>query len=164
MRCAAEKTGHERGTVRRGPTGRIVRGVGPAGGLHRDRRGRRSAAQDHGRGRQDHRAARGASSTAAYFEIRNTGASRDTLLYADSPVLGGSALRRPVRPSGTGSTDRVRAVDVPAGGTVRMAPDGLGVMIVDPPALKPGQTVRYNLWFRRSGKVGVRAPVTADAQ
>nr|WP_241267303.1 copper chaperone PCu(A)C [Streptomyces scabichelini] len=101
-----------------------------------------------------------AGSTAAYFEIRNTGAARDTLLYADSPELGVSVIRPAGRESGSASTDRVRAVDVPAGGTVRMAPGGLGVAILDPPALKPGQKVRYNLWFRYSGMVGVQAPVT----
>lgn len=103
----------------------------------------------------------GARSTAAYFEIRNTGSSPDTLQYADSPELGISIIRRTVRRTGTGPTEPARAVDVPAGGTVRMAPGGLAVVILDPPALKPGQTVRYNLWFRYSGKVGVRVLVTA---
>ncbi|QDN54683.1 copper chaperone PCu(A)C [Streptomyces sp. S1D4-14] len=102
----------------------------------------------------------GSGSTAAYFEIRNTGRSKDTLLYADSPELGVSILRRTVRRTGTGRTDPVWAVDVPAGGTVRMAPGGLGVVILDPPVLRAGQNVTYLLWFRRSGKVAVRARVT----
>ncbi|MFJ8469714.1 copper chaperone PCu(A)C [Streptomyces swartbergensis] len=104
----------------------------------------------------------GARSTAAYFEIRNTGSSPDTLQYADSPDLGISIIRRTVRRTGTGRTEPAWAVDVPAGGTVRMTPGGLGVVILDPPALKPGQSVRYNLWFRYSGRVGVRVPVTAS--
>ncbi len=87
----------------------------------------------------------GTRSTAAHFEIRNTGSSPDTLRYADSPDLGISIVRRTVRRTGTGRTEPAWAVDVPAGGTVRMAPGGLGVVILDPPALKPGQTVRYNL-------------------
>ncbi|MPY61634.1 copper chaperone PCu(A)C [Streptomyces spongiae] len=103
----------------------------------------------------------GARSTAAYFEIRNTGASPDTLRFADSPELGISVIRRTARRTGTGRTEPAWAVSVPAGGTVRMAPGGLGVVILDPPALKPGQTVRYNLWFRHSGKVSVEVPVTA---
>ncbi|MEU2913899.1 copper chaperone PCu(A)C [Streptomyces massasporeus] len=102
----------------------------------------------------------GARSTAAYFEIRNTGSSPDTLQYADSPDLGISIIRRTVRRTGTGRTEPAWAVDIPAGGTVLMAPGGLGVVILDPPALKPGQSVRYKLWFRYSGKVGVRVPVT----
>ncbi|MBZ3905527.1 copper chaperone PCu(A)C [Streptomyces griseiscabiei] len=102
----------------------------------------------------------GADSTAAYFEIRNTGASRDTLLYADSTELGVSVLRRTVRRTGTGRTEPAWAVDVPPGGTVRMAPGGLGVVILDPPVLTSGQTVPYTLWFRRSGRVVVRATVT----
>jgi hypothetical protein len=103
----------------------------------------------------------GATSTAAYFEIRNTGASADTLQYADSPELGVSVIRRTVRRTGTGRTEPAWAVNVPPGGTIRMTPGGLGVVILDPPALKPGQSVRYNLWFRKSGRVGVQAPVTA---
>lgn len=102
----------------------------------------------------------GSGSTAAYFEIRNTGRSKDTLLFADSPELGVSILRRTARRTGTGRTDPVWAVDVPAGGTVRMAPGGLGVVILDPPVLRAGQKVTYLLWFRQSGKVAVRASVT----
>ncbi|WP_371573521.1 copper chaperone PCu(A)C [Streptomyces sp. NBC_01314] len=106
----------------------------------------------------------GSDSTAAYFEVRNAGPSKDTLLYADSPELGVSMLRRTVRRTGTGRTDPVWAVDVPAGGTVRMAPGGLGVVILDPPELKAGQTLPYTLWFRRSGGVVVRATVTETAR
>ena len=102
----------------------------------------------------------GSDATAAYFEVRNAGSSKDTLLYADSTELGLSMLRRTVRRTGTGRTDPVWAVDVPAGGTVRMAPGGLGVVILDPPELKAGQTLPYTLWFRQSGRVVVRATVT----
>ncbi|MEU1402837.1 copper chaperone PCu(A)C [Streptomyces sp. NPDC005728] len=56
----------------------------------------------------------GAASTVAYFEIRNTGAVGDTLLYADSPEAGISMLRT----TGPGRTERVRSVRVPAGGSV----------------------------------------------
>lgn len=73
-------------------------------------------------------------------------------------------IRRTVRRTGTGRTDPVWAVDVPAGGTVRMAPGGLGVVILDPPALAAGQTVPYTLWFRQSGRVVVRAVVTEGAR
>ena len=41
-----------------------------------------------------------------------------------------------------------------------MAPGGLGVVILDPPELKAGQTLPYALWFRQSGRVAVRATVT----
>lgn len=106
----------------------------------------------------------GSDSTAAYFEIRNTGASKDVLLYADSMELGVSAIRRTVRRTGTGRTEQVWAVDVPAGGTVRMAPGGLGVVILDPPELRAGQTVPYTLWFRQSGRVVVQATVTESVK
>ncbi len=101
----------------------------------------------------------GSNSTTAYFEVRNAGPSKDTLLYADSPELGVSMLRRTMRRTGTGRTDPVGAVDVPAGGTVRIGA-GLRVVILDPPELKPGQTLPYTLWFRQSGGIAVRATVT----
>jgi len=106
----------------------------------------------------------GSDSTAAYFEVRNAGSAKDTLLYADSTELGISVLRRTVRRTGTGRTDPVWAVDVPGGGTVRMAPGGLGVVILDPPELRAGQTLPYTLWFRQSGRVVVRATVTEGAR
>ncbi|MFJ8108245.1 copper chaperone PCu(A)C [Streptomyces sp. NPDC096132] len=107
----------------------------------------------------------GSGSTRAYFAIRNTGPTRDTLLYADSPELGISMLRRTVNRGGAEDTETVGAVDVPAGGTVRMAPGGLGVVILDPPVLKAGQKVSYDLWFQQSGKVAVRATVAeSEAQ
>jgi len=102
----------------------------------------------------------GSDSTAAYFEFRNAGSSQDTLLYADSTELGISVLRRTVRRTGPRRTDPVWAVDVPAGGSVRMAPGGLGVVILDPPELRAGQTLPYTLWFRKTGRVVVRATVT----
>lgn len=69
-----------------------------------------------------------------------------------------------MRRTGTGRTDPVRAVDVPAGGPVRMVPGGLGVVILDPPVLTAGQPVPYTLWFRQSGQVAVRAVVTAGVR
>lgn len=102
----------------------------------------------------------GAASAVAYFEIRNTGAVGDTLLYADSPEAGISMIRT----TGPGRTERVTSVRVPAGSSVRMAPGGLGVVILDPPALAPGATVEYNLWFRYSGRVTVRTPVVAGTK
>ncbi|MGW1364982.1 copper chaperone PCu(A)C [Streptomyces chartreusis] len=109
-------------------------------------------------------ASAGSGSTRAYFEIRNTGPSKDTLLYADSPELGVSMLRRTVGRDGTEIADPVRALDVPAGGTVRMAPGGVGVVILDPPALTVGQEVPYFLWFEQSGMVSVRATVAGAAK
>ncbi len=102
----------------------------------------------------------GSGATLAYFEIRNTGSSKDTLVYADSPELGISVLRRTVNRNGTERTVPVRAVDIPSGGTVRMAPGALVVGILDPPVLTAGQTVPYRLWFRQSGEVTVQAIVT----
>ncbi|MGW1674509.1 copper chaperone PCu(A)C [Streptomyces sp. NPDC002324] len=83
---------------------------------------------------------------------------------SDSAELGVSVIRRTVRRTGTGRTEPAWAVDVPAGGAVRMAPGGLGVVILDPPVLKAGQRVPYTLWFRKIGKVVVRATVTESVK
>ncbi|WFB10842.1 copper chaperone PCu(A)C [Streptomyces sp. LX-29] len=98
--------------------------------------------------------------TAAFFDIRNTGGSDDTLESVDSPALGITVLGRR---SGAGRDARMRPtgpVEVPAQGRLRMTRDTLDVMILDPPALKPGQRVPFTLWFRDSGPIRVTA-VTA---
>ncbi|MFI0820115.1 copper chaperone PCu(A)C [Streptomyces sp. NPDC021098] len=93
---------------------------------------------------------------AAFFEIRNTGDIDDTLLYADSPALGVSMLRKPDRKQ-PGTAQRARRVAVPARSTVRMAEGGIHIAVLDPPALRPLARVPFNLWFEGRGRVKAMA-------
>lgn len=93
---------------------------------------------------------------AAYFEIRNTGDRGDTLVFADSPQLGVSMLREPDRRK-PGAIRRATKVTIPAHSTLRMKRGGIHVAVLDPPMLKPGERVSFNLWFSGRGRVGAEA-------
>ncbi|MCD9586446.1 copper chaperone PCu(A)C [Streptomyces samsunensis] len=93
---------------------------------------------------------------AAYFEIRNVGDTDDTLIFADSPELGVSMLREPDRKR-PGTVRRPKAVTVRAHSTLRMSREGIHVALLDPPTLRPGQRVSFNLWFSVRGRVGAEA-------
>lgn len=97
--------------------------------------------------------------TAAFFVVRNTRQSPDTLESVSSPQLRTAVLSRTVVASGAGHMERAPAVVVPAGGTVSLMPGGVDVMVPDPPALKAGQQVTLDLRFTASGTVRVRATV-----
>ncbi|MDX3241329.1 copper chaperone PCu(A)C [Streptomyces sp. ME18-1-4] len=96
-------------------------------------------------------------STVAYFEIRGL---RPVQGHAAVRGLAGAGRQHAAPGRRSRACGRRGAVGVPAGGTVRMAPGGLGVVILDPPVLTVGRTVAYTLWFRESGRVAVRAKVT----
>ncbi|MER8161794.1 copper chaperone PCu(A)C [Streptomyces sp. NPDC094472] len=93
---------------------------------------------------------------AAYFEIRNIGDTDDTLTFADSPELGVSMLREPDRKR-PGAVRRPKAVTVRAHSTLRMSREGIHIALLDPPRLRPGRRVSFNLWFSVRGRVGTEA-------
>ncbi|AGP53302.1 copper chaperone PCu(A)C [Streptomyces rapamycinicus] len=93
---------------------------------------------------------------AAYFEIRNVGDRDDTLVFADSPELGVSMLRERDRKR-PGTARRAKTVTIAAHSTLRMSRGGVHVALLDPPPLKPGQRISFNLWFTDRGRVGAEA-------
>lgn len=97
--------------------------------------------------------------TAAFFVIRNTGRSPDTLVSVSSPQLRSAVLSQTVVADGAGHMEQAPAVVVPAGGTVSLIPGGVDVMVPDPPALRAGQQITLDLRFAASGTVRVRATV-----
>jgi len=95
--------------------------------------------------------------TAAFFDISNTGAAGDVLTSVSSPVLGVTMLGRLVTKDGAGRMEPLDSLTIPARSRVNMTPYGIDVMVLDPPSLKPGDKVRFDLWFRNSGQVTVEA-------
>ncbi|MFD7506643.1 copper chaperone PCu(A)C [Streptomyces sp. NPDC059850] len=93
---------------------------------------------------------------AAYFEIRNVGDRDDTLVFADSPELGVSMLREPDKRR-PGAVRWAKKVAIPAHSTLRMKRGGVHVAVLDPPMMKPGERVSFNLWFTGRGRVGAEA-------
>lgn len=95
--------------------------------------------------------------TAAFFDISNTGTADDVLTSVSSPELGVTMLGRRVTKDGAGRMEPLDSLRVPARSRVNMTPYGVDVMVLDPPKLKAGDTVPFDLWFRTSGRVTVEA-------
>ncbi|MFD8719168.1 copper chaperone PCu(A)C [Streptomyces sp. NPDC059629] len=104
-----------------------------------------------------------AATTAAFFDITNTGAAADTLESVSSPSLRITMLGRNVSKNGTGRMEPVKSLVIPARSEVRMTPFTVDVMILDPPRLSVGNTIRVDLWFRTSGQITVETE-TVPAQ
>lgn len=65
-------------------------------------------------------------------------------------------LREPDRRK-PGAIRRATKVNIPAHSTLRMKWGGIHVAVLDPPMLKPGERVSFNLWFTGRGRVGAEA-------
>ncbi|MEC3993874.1 copper chaperone PCu(A)C [Actinacidiphila sp. DG2A-62] len=97
--------------------------------------------------------------TAAFFDLRNTGGSADTLLGVDSPELGPAMLTRTAVAAGAGHMERVAGVLLRPGARLSMTPYGTDVMIPHPRGLALGAHVAFDLRFAGSGTIRVRAVV-----
>jgi copper(I)-binding protein len=100
----------------------------------------------------------GAPVAAGYFEVTNTGKTADRLVSAASP----NATRVEIHQSSMeGGVMRMKAlpqgVEIPAGGTVRLAPGGLHLMLMGPnKAFLQGDRIPLTLTFAKAGKVAVQ--------
>ncbi len=89
-----------------------------------------------------------------------TAPAGDTLTGASSPDAAQAMLHRVTHQGAMSGMADMGSVSIPAGGTVRLAPDGDHVMLMGlKHPLKPGDSVRLDLAFRRAGVVHVTAPV-----
>ena len=100
----------------------------------------------------------GAPVVAGYFEVTNTGKTADRLVSAAAPnakrvelhqsAMDGGVMRMKALPQG---------VEIPAGGTVRLAPGGLHLMLMGPnKAFLQGDRIPLTLTFAKAGKVAVQ--------
>lgn len=99
--------------------------------------------------------------TAAYLSITNPGGSAEGLLSASSP---GAAMveihETSMASDGTMGMHPIARLDVPAGGSVALAPGGFHLMISGlKTELRPGDRLELDLVFDRAGKVVVQAEV-----
>ncbi len=111
------------------------------------------------------RATPGAEVAAAYFTLHNPGPVPISVVGVSSP-LAGMAMIHETRLTGTQTSMRARdAVPVPAGATVRFAPEGLHVMLHDlHRPLNVGEEVPLVLVLSDGSSVSVSArvrPLTA---
>jgi periplasmic copper chaperone A len=106
----------------------------------------------------------GARTAAAYFTIRNTGATADRLVRAASPAARSVELHNMTM---DGNVMRMRAVpgiDVPPNASVALASGGYHAMLVD--LVKPlaaGDRVPLALEFEKAGRIDVVAAVEDGA-
>ncbi len=97
---------------------------------------------------------------AAYLEIRNTGDTADRLVGARAEGAGKAELHKAEQLAGVMIMAPVDSVEVPAGGTARLAPGGLHIMLFELAApLGEGDTVNLTLEFDGAGDIAVAVPV-----
>ncbi|MFF7159730.1 copper chaperone PCu(A)C [Streptomyces sp. NPDC008139] len=97
--------------------------------------------------------------TSAYFTLRNTGESADTLLSVTSPQLGPVMIARTVVKDGAGRMTKADGIHLPPGGTYVMTPSSSDLMLPSASWLTAGRTVDFDLHFAGSGTSRARAAV-----
>lgn len=104
----------------------------------------------------------GAKIGAGYLTIRNKSASPDRLVGAASPAAARVEMHVTLQQGEVMRMREVKGFDVPAGGSVVLAPGGAHLMLVDIKApLREGTKVPVTLRFQRAGEVKVELPVRA---
>jgi copper(I)-binding protein len=102
----------------------------------------------------------GGANGAAYMIIRNTSATPDRLIKAESDVAKTVELHTVVQDNGVMQMRPVEAIDVPANGEATLKPGGFHVMLIGLTRdLKAGDTVDLKLQFAQAGTLDVRAEV-----
>ncbi|HZP20529.1 MAG TPA: copper chaperone PCu(A)C [Bauldia sp.] len=90
-----------------------------------------------------------------YLTIANRGAEPDTLVAAASPLAAKGELHVMAMKDGIMTMRPVEGgIEIPGGGSVTLAPDGLHIMFVGPKApLREGDRFPVSLTFAKAGKV-----------
>jgi periplasmic copper chaperone A len=104
---------------------------------------------------------------AAYLTaVVNNGSVADKLVSASTPAAESVELHRNVRNGDTVSMQKQAFVEIPAGGTVKMAPgESLHMMLVGlKNPLKTGDKFALTLVFERAGKLDVDIVVEGKAE
>lgn len=97
---------------------------------------------------------------AMYVSVSNPSGAPDTLLAVETPAAERAELHEQTRTGDVMRMRRLEALEVPARGTLAMAPGGRHVMLIGiEQALVPGETVPVQLTFSRAGRVTAEARV-----
>jgi periplasmic copper chaperone A len=100
---------------------------------------------------------------AGYLEVMNASAGADRLVSASSPSARAVEIHDHVMTEGKMSMVKMdNGFEVPAGGSLTLAPGGKHLMIFGSAApLVEGGTIQLDLMFEKAGKVSVQFPVKA---
>ncbi len=100
-----------------------------------------------------------------YFQVSNRGEQHEQLIAISTPVAERAEIHRSVDHGGMMAMEPVESLLIPAGGTVRLAPGGHHVMLLNlTRALATGDTVRATLRFHSAGDLSVQARVVAYSE
>lgn len=101
---------------------------------------------------------------AAFMTVQNHGSAEDRLVSASSPVAERVELHTHIRDGEVMRMREIDAIEIPAGGTVKLQPGGLHLMLIDLTApLKQGETFPLTLSFEHAGAMTVQVPVQTPA-
>src|SRR5690606_31315676 len=102
--------------------------------------------------------------TGGYLPVANPGPEADRLTGAACACAARVELHTVSTDGGVMRMNAVEAMEVPAGGTLTLAPGGDHLMFLDLVApLADGQSVEVTLTFERAGEMTVQLPVHAAA-
>jgi copper(I)-binding protein len=96
----------------------------------------------------------GADTVSGYMTITNSGQEADRLISATSPLASTVMLHQMQLQNGVAAMRMVDAIEIPAGGTVKLEPTGFHIMFVGvTKSLKEGDEMPVTLTFARVGKI-----------
>jgi hypothetical protein len=105
-----------------------------------------------------------ATSASVYLTLSNKGAA-DKLLSVATPAASMAMIHESKIVDGIATMDMKQILDIPAGGTVTMAPGGLHIMLTGLAApLKEGEQIDLELVFEKSGAVKISVPISGLAK
>jgi periplasmic copper chaperone A len=101
---------------------------------------------------------------AAFMTLQNAGGD-DKLVSAASPVADHVELHAHVKDGDVMRMRQIESIDVPAGGSVQLAPGGVHLMLIDlKEPLKQGQSFPLTLTFAKAGAMTIEVPIKAPAE
>ena len=104
----------------------------------------------------------GAKVGAAYLEVRNSGGQPDRLLSASTAAAKRVEMHVTQRDGEVMKMREVKALDIAARGTLKLAPGGAHLMLVElAQPLKEGERLRLRLRFERAGEIETELQVRA---
>ena len=101
--------------------------------------------------------------SAAYLSIANRGESADRLVGVAAERAGHAMIHWSVVVDGVTKMRHVDAVEIPPGGSIRLEPGGLHVMLMGVSSrLDAGERISLTLVFERAGEVELSVPVRSS--
>ena len=102
----------------------------------------------------------GAQVGGAYMRIDNKGSAGDSLVHASSPVAGAVQIHTMSMDGGVMRMREVAAIELPAGKSVTLAPNGFHLMMIGlKKPLVEGSRVPLTLTFEHAGTIDVEVAV-----